>query len=106
MKLFKHHEWVDFLFEADESILRLGQCFCNKYNITDDILFNEKSRGKCMQIIFTKYIQLDVKSLNEIEKAKKVEEKKLKAAAKKKLVKKKIVKKKVTKKKVIKKKKD
>jgi len=58
--------WIDFMVKADNSDLKLGQSFCNEFNTTDDELCNLESRGKIIQRIFQKHIELKDKFVRKV----------------------------------------
>ena len=46
--------------------MRLGQAFCNFFNITDSRLFHEVDQDECWEIIIENYFHLiDTHSLNQ-----------------------------------------
>jgi len=49
---------TEFYMSKAKDILRFGQAFCNEFNITDSVLFYEKSCIKSRVIIFEKYVTL------------------------------------------------
>ncbi len=48
-----YHEWAT----QTPKTQRLGQTFCNKFNITDPELFYETNFGAAIQRILTKYVK-------------------------------------------------
>lgn len=63
MKAFTitHDEYRQFLIDYEERDLypnqRLGQAFCNKYNLTDNALFYEPNNYRSSAAIFTNYVE-------------------------------------------------
>jgi len=49
---------TEFYLSDYSEVLRFGQAFCNEFNITNSVLFYEKSLIKAKVIIFDKYVML------------------------------------------------
>lgn len=48
--------FINYYQNANYTYLRMGQAFCNQFNISDPLLFKETNVNKCRNIIKTKYI--------------------------------------------------
>lgn len=53
-------QWFDFITHFDfKAELRLGQAFCNKFEIKDNILFYMTNRSDTINYIYKTYINLE-----------------------------------------------
>lgn len=52
----KFYSWLEEEVQNKRKQKRLGQSFCNEFNITDPVLFYEEKFEKALEIIETKYV--------------------------------------------------
>ena len=50
----KVNKWWDSYLDTRDQ--RVGQSFCNYFNIADDLLFNETDTAKCFDMIRNRYV--------------------------------------------------